>query len=139
MTKAATTASAPLLLDEPGSPARSNACAVSSQVSTPNPTGIKVSRATASIPIVAAWQTYSKCGVPPRITTPNATNASNRPDCAAALRRDREFKGARRVDQRVLSVGVLASADCTGNQASHHLSMPLRRDDAHPQTSRIDL
>ena len=54
-----------------------------SQVSTPKPTGTPVSTLTWVSPSVAAWQTYSKCGVPPRTTTPSATTAS----WAAASRR----------------------------------------------------
>ena len=38
-----------------------------SQVRSPKPTGFPGSRATRLSPSVAALQTYSKCGVPPRI------------------------------------------------------------------------
>src|SRR5699024_4891635 len=74
--RAAAAASWPLSSTEPGSPARSSACCSSSQVSRPQPTGMPGSRATRVSPSVAAEQTYSKCGVPPRITTPSATTAS---------------------------------------------------------------
>src|SRR3954452_11074229 len=73
---AATVASQPLSSTEPGSPARSRACCSVSVVSTPLPTGLAASRATRVSPAVTASQTYSKCGVPPRITTPRATTAS---------------------------------------------------------------
>src|SRR6476620_10255554 len=73
---AAVAASCPLSSAEPGSPARSSACASSSHVSTPKPTGVAVLTDTSVMPTVAAWQTESKCGVPPRMTTPSATSAS---------------------------------------------------------------
>src|SRR3954469_4281907 len=75
---AAMVASQPLSSAEPGSPARSRACISSSVVRTPLPTGLPASRATRVSPEVTASQTYSKCGVPPRITTPSATTASCR-------------------------------------------------------------
>ena len=73
---AARQASAPLSSPRPGrrrgpAPARRV-----SQVSTPLPTGVPSSSATRVSPAVTASQTYSKCGVPPRITTPSATTAS---------------------------------------------------------------
>src|SRR5690606_19493160 len=73
---AASAASAPLSSRDPSRPARSSACCSSSHVSTPNPTGTPVRTLTSVRPDVAAWHTYSKCGVPPRITTPSATTAS---------------------------------------------------------------
>src|SRR3954447_15064096 len=76
--RAATVASQPLSSTEPGSPARSRACCSVSVVSTPLPTGLPASRATRGSPAVTASQTYSKCGVPPRTTTPSATTASCR-------------------------------------------------------------
>lgn len=54
---AACAASAPLSSRDPGSPARSRACASSSVVSTPNPTGTPVRTVTSVSPTVAAWQT----------------------------------------------------------------------------------
>src|SRR5579883_418370 len=69
-------ASRPLSSADPGSPARSRACCSVSQVRTPNPTGMPDSTATRVSPSVAAAQTYSKWGVPPRMTTPSATIAS---------------------------------------------------------------
>ena len=65
-----------LVLGDPSRPARASACSSSSQVRTPKPTGVPVSSATRVSPSVAAEQTYSKCGVPPRTTTPSATTAS---------------------------------------------------------------
>src|SRR4051795_7548384 len=77
-------ASQPLSSAEPGSPARSRACSSVSQVRTPLPTGLPASSATRVSPAVTASQTYSKCGVPPRITTPSATTASCRSASACA-------------------------------------------------------
>src|SRR3954453_5635609 len=82
--RAATVASQPLSSTEPGSPARSRACCSVSVVSTPLPTGFGASRATRVSPAVTASQTYSKCGVPPRTTTPSATTASCRSHSAWA-------------------------------------------------------
>ena len=70
----ASAASAPLLPWSP--PARASAWASSSVVSTPKPTGTPVSRMISRTPSVTARHTYSKCGVPPRITTPRVTTAS---------------------------------------------------------------
>src|SRR5215831_7858998 len=80
VSRAATTASQPLSSWLPSSPHRSRACSRVSQVSTPLPTGVLASRATLVSPAVTASQTYSKCGVPPRITAPRQATAS----CAAA-------------------------------------------------------
>src|SRR5690554_6870619 len=74
--RAAVAASAPLSSFDPGRPARSMPCCSSSRVSTPNPTGLPVSSATRVRPSVAAFDTKSKCGVPPRMMTPRATTAS---------------------------------------------------------------
>ena len=76
--RAAIAASHPLSSAEPGSPARSRACSSVSQVRTPLPTGRPASSETRVRPAVTASQTYSKCGVPPRTTTPRATTASCR-------------------------------------------------------------
>ena len=46
-------------------------------VNTPKATGISASIATFPKPLLASPATYSKCAVPPRITVPNATIASN--------------------------------------------------------------
>src|SRR5829696_4835170 len=54
---AASAASRPLLSLHESSPARSSACCSSSQVSTPKPTGMPVSRATRPRPAVTAWHT----------------------------------------------------------------------------------
>src|SRR4051812_31532970 len=81
---AAMVASQPLSSAEPGSPARSRACISSLVVRTPLPTGLPASSATRVSPAVTASQTYSKCGVPPRITTPSATTASSRSLSACA-------------------------------------------------------
>src|SRR3954471_2526039 len=81
---AAIVASQPLSSAEPGRPARSRACSSVSQVRTPLPTGLPASSATRVSPAVTASQTYSKCGVPPRITTPSATTASSRSLSACA-------------------------------------------------------
>src|SRR4051795_3255162 len=75
---AAMVASQPLSSTEPGSPVRSRACCSSSVVRTPLPTGTPASSATRVNPAVTESQTYSKCGVPPRTTTPSATTASCR-------------------------------------------------------------
>src|SRR3954451_22437333 len=75
---AAMVASQPLSSADPGSPARSRACSSVSQVRTPLPTGLPASSATRVSPAVTASHTYSKCGVPPRTTTPSATTASCR-------------------------------------------------------------
>lgn len=55
--RAASVASKPLSSVEPGRPARARACASSSQVSSPNPTGVPVSSATRFRPSVAAAHT----------------------------------------------------------------------------------
>src|SRR4051794_32176917 len=81
---AAMVASQPLSSAEPGSPARSRACCSSFVVRTPLPTGLPASSATRVSPAVTASQTYSKCGVPPRMTTPRATTASCRSASACA-------------------------------------------------------
>jgi hypothetical protein len=73
---AATTASHPLSSRLPGSPHRSRADSTVSHVSTPLPTGVRVSSATRVRPAVTESQTYSKCGVPPRITAPRQATAS---------------------------------------------------------------
>src|SRR5690606_21510506 len=73
---AAIVASRPLSSTDSGSPALASACSSVSQVSTPLPTGVLSSSATRVSPAVTASHTYSKWGVPPRITTPNATTAS---------------------------------------------------------------
>jgi len=73
---AATAASAPLL--PPFTPARSSACSMVSQVSTPKPTAHSASIDTCPTPFDTSLATYSKCGVPPRITAPSATAASKR-------------------------------------------------------------
>src|SRR5262249_35687194 len=69
-------ASQPLSSWLSSSPHRSRACSRVSQVSTPLPTGVLASRATLVSPAVTASQTYSKCGVPPRITAPRQAAAS---------------------------------------------------------------
>src|SRR4051794_9471586 len=49
-----------------------------------NPIGVPVSSATRVSPSVAAEQTYSRCGMPHRMTTPSTTTASwVRPSSAA--------------------------------------------------------
>ena len=74
---AARQASAPLSSADAGAAGSGpRACSRVSQVSTPLPTGVRSSSATRVSPAVTASQTYSKCGVPPRITTPSATTAS---------------------------------------------------------------
>ncbi len=74
----------PLSSFDPGSPARSSPCFSSSRVRTPKPTGLPVWMLTCVRPLVAASETYSKCGVPPRMMTPSATTASA-PASRAAL------------------------------------------------------
>src|SRR3954462_8276365 len=92
---AAIVASQPLSSAEPGSPARSRACSSVSQVRTPLPTGLPASSATRVSPAVTASQTYSKCGVPPRTTTPSATTASCRSVSAWATTGSSTAPGAR--------------------------------------------
>src|SRR3954471_20893192 len=92
---AAIVASQPLSSAEPGSPARSRACSSVSQVRTPLPTGLPASSAPRVSPAVTASQTYSKCGVPPRITTPSATTASCRSVSAWATTGSSTAPGAR--------------------------------------------
>src|SRR3954447_5483898 len=72
----AAVASQPLSSAESARPARSRACCSPSVVRTPLPTGLPASSATRVRPAVTESQTYSKCGVPPRTTTPSATTAS---------------------------------------------------------------
>src|SRR5690606_41280069 len=57
-------------------PERSMACSIESTVSTPNATGMPASIDTCARPLVHSPATYSKCGVPPRITAPSAMIAS---------------------------------------------------------------
>ena len=76
VSSAATTASHPLSSWLPGSPHRSRADSTVSQVSTPFPIGVRASSATRVRPAVTESQTYSKCGVPPRMTTPRQATAS---------------------------------------------------------------
>src|SRR3954449_648479 len=92
---AAIVASQPLSSAEPGSPARSRACSSVSQVRTPLPTGLPASSATRVSPAVTASHTYSKCGVPPRMTTPRATTASWRSASACATTGSSTAPGAR--------------------------------------------
>src|SRR3954451_1758035 len=92
---AAIVASQPLSSAEPGRPARSRACSSVSQVRTPLPTGLPASSATRVSPAVTASQTYSKCGVPPRTTTPRATTASCRSVSAWATTGSSTAPGAR--------------------------------------------
>ena len=96
---AASAASRPLSSFEPGSPARSRPCCSSSRVSTPKPTGLPVSRATRVRPSVAAADTYSKCGVPPRMITPSATTASA-PASRAAFAHDGQLEAAGHAHER---------------------------------------
>src|SRR5262249_27865394 len=70
------TAAASTPLWPPVPPARSQACSTSSTVSTPNAIGTPLSCIARCTPSVTPRQTYSKWGVPPRTTTPNATRAS---------------------------------------------------------------
>src|SRR3954451_18017352 len=92
---AAMVASQPLSSADPGSPARSRACSSVSQVRTPLPTGFPASSATRVSPAVTESQTYSKCGVPPRTTTPRATTASCRSVSAWATTGSSTAPGAR--------------------------------------------
>ena len=55
-------------------------------------------------PCAVAAEMYSKCGVPPRITHPRHSTASNRPGLGRAPRRLRQLEGARHV--HLLDVGV---------------------------------
>ena len=64
-------------------PHRAAACPASSTASTPFSTGTDVSSATRASPEVADSATSRKCSVSPRISTPNASTASNRPEAAA--------------------------------------------------------
>src|SRR5690606_26460813 len=74
VSKAAMAASAPLL---PALvPERSMACSMLSTVSTPKATGIPYSSDTAPTPLTHSPATYSKCGVPPRMTAPRVMMAS---------------------------------------------------------------
>src|SRR5690554_1106205 len=57
-------------------PERSMACSMLSTVSTPKATGIPDSRDTAPTPLTHSPATYSKCGVPPRMTAPRVMMAS---------------------------------------------------------------
>ena len=112
---AAMVASQPLSSAEPGSPARSRACSSVSQVRTPLPTGLPASRATRVSPAVTASQTYSKCGVPPRMTTPSATTASCRSASAWATTGSSTAPGARTT---VGSATPLARAASTARASS---------------------
>src|SRR3954471_12827998 len=107
--RAATVASQPLSSAEPGSPARSRACSSVSHVRTPLPTGLPASRATRVRPAVTASQTYSKCGVPPRTTTPSATTASCRSASACATTGSSTAPGARTTAGRSTPHAVAAA------------------------------
>src|SRR5215469_16002927 len=72
--RAPSIASPPLL--PPVVAARCSACSIESTVSTPNITGTPLSRAACCSPRAHSPATYSKWGVPPRITQPSATTAS---------------------------------------------------------------
>src|SRR5262249_27669259 len=74
--RAAPVAWAPLSSADVGSPARARACSSVLVVNTPLATGVDASSATRVSPWVTESQTYSKCGVSPRITTPRAMTAS---------------------------------------------------------------
>src|SRR3954468_7874120 len=113
--RAATAASQPLSSTEPGSPARSRACSSVSQVRTLLPTGLPASRATRVRPAVTASQTYSKCGVPPRMTTPSATTASCRSVSAWATTGSSTAPGTRTT---VGSGTPLATAAATARSSS---------------------
>src|SRR5262249_9921050 len=79
----AAAASAPLL---PALvPARSIACSTVSQVSTPKVIAQSLESDTSPIPFATCEATYSKCGVPPRMTAPRQTTPES-PPCAAILR-----------------------------------------------------
>ncbi len=58
------------------------ACSMESTVSTPKATGTPNSMETWARPLVHSPATYSKCGVPPRMTAPRAMMASYSPCCA---------------------------------------------------------
>src|SRR5688500_1649990 len=113
--RAATAASQPLSSAEPGSPARSRACSSVSHVRTPLPTGFPASRATRVSPAVTASHTYSKCGVPPRTTTPSATTASCRSASAWATTDSSTAPGTRTT---VGSTTPLALAASTARASS---------------------
>src|SRR5204863_4001215 len=81
MVSAASATCAPVLPWVP--PLRASACAASCTASTPFSTGTPVSSATRCSPCVAPSATRRKCSVSPRITTPNASTASKRPESAA--------------------------------------------------------
>src|SRR5918998_511072 len=117
--RAATVASQPLSSAEPGSPARSRACSSVSQVRTPFPTGFPASSATRVRPAVTASQTYSKCGVPPRMTTPSATTASCRSVSAWATTGSSTAPGTRTT---VGSGTPLATAAATARPSSAPVS-----------------
>src|SRR3954462_6399973 len=106
---AAIVASQPLSSAEPGSPARSRACSSVSQVRTPLPTGLPASSATRVSPAVTASQTYSKCGVPPRTTTPSATTASCRSVRACATTGSSTAPGARTTVGSAIPLAFAAS------------------------------
>jgi hypothetical protein len=57
-------------------PARSMACSMVSTVSTPLATGVSNSSCTCARALAHSPATYSKWGVPPRITAPSAMMAS---------------------------------------------------------------
>src|SRR4030095_14299653 len=65
-------------------PERSIACSTLLVVKTPKPMGIRYFEMASPIPRVTASDTYSKCGVSPRITAPKQTRASYFP--LAAIR-----------------------------------------------------
>src|SRR6185437_14620249 len=81
ISSAAAMDSAPLL--SPVVAARSRACSTVLTVRTPKMTGTPVSRLASCSPRAHSPETYSKCGVSPRMTQPRATTASYRPDSAS--------------------------------------------------------
>src|SRR3712207_475667 len=79
------------------------------------PAGLPASRATRVRPAVTASQTYSKCGVPPRMTTPSATTASCRSVSAWATTGSSTAPGTRTT---VGSGTPLATAAATARSSS---------------------
>ena len=117
-------------------PARSIACSMVSTVSTPKATGMPCLRLTWAMPLAHSPATYSKWGVPPRITAPMAMMASTRPSPPGADRQ-RDLQGPG--DAHDGHAGVLGPVAVEGvhrpaKQALHHEAVETRYHQAEAGT-----
>ena len=115
---------------------RSTACACVLQVSTPLPTGVRSSSATRVSPAVTASHTYSKCGVPPRTTTPSATTASWRAGQLLAHHRQLDRAGHPH-HGRLLDAGLAGHGQRPLEEDVDDLGVPPRRRHRQAQAGRV--